>query len=457
MHPTSPQEISIKLFISYADAEKDEKLVEEFEKHLSGWRQPGLIHIWSKRKIGAGKDWLKETEKHLRAADIILLMISPDFIDSDNLYNNELRRAVEQYELEEATVIPIILRSVYWEGTLFGKFECLPENRSAVTSRDWIHTDEAFHNISNSLGDIIRGKIEKKRQEYQDKLDYYRQKYQRMRRRSIFLDDSKREQLVQVKYELKLQDDDVSEIESSYTVVDVAWDYLRPIVLLVRLLFGGLALLQSISGFSNNLIVLLVILGIIYFNRVPYIDSPNPSPKVKHPTVSTDQNLPKEEVEPPSIPVNPPLSKEKAIELVRKFLQAKPKIFGKSYDLETAKKITGDEKYKKIQSAIDGIDGIGGMREEGGYIEFSKELIIGFDGLFCSVGSKAEIHLKVEQSYVGYTGGLVYRNAPPYRDQSVFGLQYIDNTWKLVDEAIASDVGSLTDFRKRFWKGKSPC
>ena len=61
-------------------------------------------------------------------AQIILLLISPDFIlkDSDYCYGIEMKRAMERHRLKEARVIPIILRPVHWQGALFGKLQALP-------------------------------------------------------------------------------------------------------------------------------------------------------------------------------------------------------------------------------------------------------------------------------------------------------------------------------------------
>jgi len=52
-------------------------------------------------------------DKHLNTAQIILLIVSPDFIVSDYCYGIELQKALQRHERGEACVIPTILRPVY--------------------------------------------------------------------------------------------------------------------------------------------------------------------------------------------------------------------------------------------------------------------------------------------------------------------------------------------------------
>jgi hypothetical protein len=69
------------LFFSYSH--KDEDLRNELEVHLSGLKRQGAISTWHDRRIAAGTDFGSAIDRNLDAADVILLLLSPDFIDSD--------------------------------------------------------------------------------------------------------------------------------------------------------------------------------------------------------------------------------------------------------------------------------------------------------------------------------------------------------------------------------------
>jgi hypothetical protein len=137
----------IQLFYSYSH--KDEGLRNELETHLSALKRQGVISEWHDRKIGAGSDWAGEINDYLNTADLILLLISADFLASDYCYDIEMKRAMERHNAGEARVIPIILRSVDWQNTPLGKLQALPKDARPVTR--WADHDEAFEDIAKSI------------------------------------------------------------------------------------------------------------------------------------------------------------------------------------------------------------------------------------------------------------------------------------------------------------------
>jgi TIR domain len=72
---------SVEIFCCYA--RKDHSLLNELRIHLIPLKRQGLITLWADTDIDAGIEWEREIEKHLETAQIILLLISPEFIASD--------------------------------------------------------------------------------------------------------------------------------------------------------------------------------------------------------------------------------------------------------------------------------------------------------------------------------------------------------------------------------------
>lgn len=141
----------IKIFCSYA--RKDEKLREELEKHLAPLRRQGLITVWHDREISAGMERAKETRAHLDAAQIILLLVSASFMDSDYCYSQEMTRALERHKDGKARVIPIILRPADWEYAPFGELSALPSGALAITK--WSNKDEAFVDVARGIRKVV--------------------------------------------------------------------------------------------------------------------------------------------------------------------------------------------------------------------------------------------------------------------------------------------------------------
>jgi TIR domain len=150
--PTKMAAVPIRLFYSYSH--KDEELRKELEDHLALLRRQGVISGWHDRMIGAGEDWRGKLDKNLDEAQIILLLISPSFLASDYCYDVETKRALERHDKGEATVIPVLLRPVDWEGAPFARLQGLPIDPRPVTT--WTNKDEAFMNIAQGIRRVAK-------------------------------------------------------------------------------------------------------------------------------------------------------------------------------------------------------------------------------------------------------------------------------------------------------------
>lgn len=137
----------MKLFYSYSH--RDERHRERLETHLSTLRRQGLVREWHDRKIIPGEEWKNVIDENLKTSEVILLLISPDFVDSDYCYETELGRALEMHEQDQARVIPIIIRPTDWEGTPFSTLQALPENAKPVVL--WRNRDEAWHSVAKGI------------------------------------------------------------------------------------------------------------------------------------------------------------------------------------------------------------------------------------------------------------------------------------------------------------------
>src|SRR5271156_5105472 len=102
--------MALEVFYSYSH--EDEGLRKKLEKQLALLQHQGLITSWSDRRISAGEEWREQIDMHVRSAQIILLLISDDFIASPYCYGVEMGIALERQRKHEAIVIPVILRDV---------------------------------------------------------------------------------------------------------------------------------------------------------------------------------------------------------------------------------------------------------------------------------------------------------------------------------------------------------
>ena len=137
----------IELFFSYSH--KDQDMRDEMEKYLSVLKRSNRIATWHDRKISAGSEWGKEIDENLDRADIILLLVSADFLASDYCWGIEMKRALQRHESGQALVVPVILHPCDWEDAPFAKFEALPRDARPVSS--WPDLAEAFTDITRGI------------------------------------------------------------------------------------------------------------------------------------------------------------------------------------------------------------------------------------------------------------------------------------------------------------------
>lgn len=136
-----------KVFFSYSH--KDEDLRNQLETHLAMLHNQGLIESWHDRRILAGSQLDDSIFRQLEAADVILLLVSSDFLASTYCYSKEMARAMERHHAQEARVIPVILRHCDWSAAPFSALLAVPKDGKPVTS--WPDADEAFTDVAKQV------------------------------------------------------------------------------------------------------------------------------------------------------------------------------------------------------------------------------------------------------------------------------------------------------------------
>src|SRR5436305_12348975 len=142
----------VKIFFCYAH--QDEDMAYKLRQHLKPLQRAGHIDIWYDHDICPGTDWGSEIIEHLNEAQIILLLISSGFMDSDYCYSLEMKQAIARHERREASVIPIILRPVYWQIAPIDKLQALPKNAKPISS--WTPQDKGYENVANGIREVVQ-------------------------------------------------------------------------------------------------------------------------------------------------------------------------------------------------------------------------------------------------------------------------------------------------------------
>ncbi len=138
---------SIEIFFCYAHDDKSFR--DELDQHLAALKYSGLICSWHDGEIVPGDPWEEVIKKHLNRAQIVLLLISVSFLNSDYSYRIEMSRALERHNAGTARVIPILLRPVYLKGTPLSELQMLPTGAKPITR--WSNRDAAFTDVAEGI------------------------------------------------------------------------------------------------------------------------------------------------------------------------------------------------------------------------------------------------------------------------------------------------------------------
>jgi hypothetical protein len=129
----------------YAYAVQDVRLHEQLEKHLRALKQRGALSDWHSRAVGSDAAWRTEVSPYVAQADVVMLLVSGDFVSHEYCYGPEVNLALERHLRGEVRLIPVLLRPCNWKSTPFGALHPLPQDGKPVSR--WRSAEAAFQSI----------------------------------------------------------------------------------------------------------------------------------------------------------------------------------------------------------------------------------------------------------------------------------------------------------------------
>lgn len=138
----------VRIFVSYSHAKVDVRLRNELGVILEILSDLGIAEAWYDGHIDPGMDWTKEIGDRLETAEVILLLISPDFLASKSC-RVELQRAKARNAAGKARLIPVLIRDTpYWKDYV-GELQILPKGEKPV--RQWAVRDPAWRGVGEAI------------------------------------------------------------------------------------------------------------------------------------------------------------------------------------------------------------------------------------------------------------------------------------------------------------------
>src|SRR5687768_9880622 len=101
------------VFISYSH--KDEVWKDRLASHLGVLEKQELLDLWDDRRIEAGEEWFEEIEAAIEDADVAVLLVSADFLNSKFILEEEVPRFLQRRADSGLKVFPVVVRHCLWK------------------------------------------------------------------------------------------------------------------------------------------------------------------------------------------------------------------------------------------------------------------------------------------------------------------------------------------------------
>jgi len=142
----------LRLFISYSHM--DREWCDRLYKHLVGIDKEVLAEIWYDTRISPGSQWDNDIFQHLNNADVVVFLVSANFVDSD-FCALEIDEALKRQESGKCIVIPVLLRHYNLAGSGYAHLQFSPQG-GPIDSDSWSDKDLAFATVSKEIEKAAR-------------------------------------------------------------------------------------------------------------------------------------------------------------------------------------------------------------------------------------------------------------------------------------------------------------
>ncbi len=146
----------LKIFLSYSHRDKEQK--DLFLTHFSSIARTENVSIWTDVQIDAGTQWDEVISGQLCSADIVILLVSANFIASEYIYNKELAKALELQEANKVWIIPVMLSNCSVTDMKLSAIQTLPTDPRFVEA--WTNQNDAWVNVVEGIRKSIKKIIE---------------------------------------------------------------------------------------------------------------------------------------------------------------------------------------------------------------------------------------------------------------------------------------------------------
>jgi hypothetical protein len=143
-----------QVFVSYSH--RDKYWLERLQVHLRPLERRGLLVRWDDTRIAAGQRWRQEIKAAIDAAAVAILLVSPDFLASDFIDNDELPPLLKAAEEEGTVVLPLIISPCAFSRTpSLSQFQAVNPPSETLKGMTEAQQDQTFDNLAIRVQELL--------------------------------------------------------------------------------------------------------------------------------------------------------------------------------------------------------------------------------------------------------------------------------------------------------------
>jgi TIR domain len=145
-----------QVFISYSH--RDKKFMEELQTHLKPYLRSGVLAAWSDQQIAPGTQWFDEIQGGLSRTVAAVLLVSPDFLASDFIHDQELGPLLKEAKAGGVRILWVPLRPSAYEKTPLKDYQAVSAPDRPLAQMSKPDRDSAWVEICKKIERAVAGK-----------------------------------------------------------------------------------------------------------------------------------------------------------------------------------------------------------------------------------------------------------------------------------------------------------
>jgi formylglycine-generating enzyme required for sulfatase activity len=142
-----------QVFISYSH--EDAEWLTRLQTMLRPLTRNHTLTVWDDTRIQAGTRWKEEIQQALARAKLAVLLVSPNFLNSDFIANHELPPLLKAAEEGGLTILWVAVRASLYKETEIAEFQAVNNPAKPLNSLEPWQVDEELVKIAEKIKEAV--------------------------------------------------------------------------------------------------------------------------------------------------------------------------------------------------------------------------------------------------------------------------------------------------------------